>query len=398
MKSIGAALFGAGSSSPRRRLSPRRSRRARSCPRISADGARAARTIAPQVQAPQAAVPERAAAERDPIGRSSPTCAPSWTSAAADRIDARRAAPRRRPGRAVQRAGIAAGGARPLIDLIQARPICRRPPTSPASPARAAHPLPYLPEPQRLVAWQPAAPPRAAPDPRRRRRRRARATDPAFARRRPAVRGRDPVQRAQRRAERGSAHRLPAAHRPGSISSATTATPVASPKKACAASPNGRSTASGSRPSPPGALADYDAAARHFAMVGSRATDVELAAAGHFWAARADTAAGRPQQVQQHFQQRGAAQRDLLRPARADRARHPPATRPARAFTPEDWRTLAPLSNVRAAVALTEIGETGLAGDLLRHQARIGGSHQHRGAAPPRRTAQPDRRADVARP
>ena len=70
---------------------------------------------------------------------------------------------------------------------------------------------------------------------------------------------------------------------------------------------------------------------------------------------------------------RGAAERDLLRPARPERARHPPARPPTLdAFTAEDWRALSDLRNVRTAIALAEIGETGLAGDVLRHQARIG--------------------------
>ena len=124
-------------------------------------------------------------------------------------------------------------------------------------------------------------------------------------------------------------------------------------------------------------MGDYDAAARHFAMVGSRSSDVELAAGGHFWAARSETAAGRPQRVQQHFQNAarlgetfyGLLAQSALgirqRPAQLD------------AFSADDWRALSGLSNVRAAVALTEVGENALAGELLKHQARIGDSHQH---------------------
>jgi soluble lytic murein transglycosylase-like protein len=124
-------------------------------------------------------------------------------------------------------------------------------------------------------------------------------------------------------------------------------------------------------------MGDYDAAGRHFTMVGTRSTDVELAAGGHFWAGRSETAAGRPQRVQHHFQQAarfgetfyGLLAQSALgirqRPDRLD------------AFSPEDWLALSSLSNVRAAVALTEIGENALAGELLKHQARIGDPARH---------------------
>ena len=46
-------------------------------------------------------------------------------------------------------------------------------------------------------------------------------------------------------------------------------------------------------------------------------------------------------------------------------------------FTERDWRAIEGNSNVRVAVALTEIGETGRAGDLLRWQARIGAPRDH---------------------
>ncbi len=122
---------------------------------------------------------------------------------------------------------------------------------------------------------------------------------------------------------------------------------------------------------------DHEAAAGHFATVASRSGDVELAAAGHYWAARADTAGGRPQRVQNHLQ---AAARQpetfyglLAQSALGMRRR----SAELEAFSAEDWRTLSGLPNVRAAAALTEIGETGLAGELIRHQARIGGVRQH---------------------
>lgn len=122
---------------------------------------------------------------------------------------------------------------------------------------------------------------------------------------------------------------------------------------------------------------DYPAAADHFATVAARSRDIELAAAGHYWAARADTAGGRPQRVQNHLQ--AAARQSetfyglLAQTALGLRRR----SADLEAFSADDWRTLSGLPNVRAAVALAEIGETGLAGDLIRHQARLGGARQH---------------------
>ena len=122
---------------------------------------------------------------------------------------------------------------------------------------------------------------------------------------------------------------------------------------------------------------DFTAAAEHFAAVGARSDDIELAAAGHYWAARAATAAGRPHQVQGHFQaaaRHGETFYGLLAQSALGLRRRSAELDPLSA---DDWRGLEDLPNVRRAVALAEIGETGLAGDLLRHQARIGDPRRH---------------------
>jgi soluble lytic murein transglycosylase-like protein len=46
-------------------------------------------------------------------------------------------------------------------------------------------------------------------------------------------------------------------------------------------------------------------------------------------------------------------------------------------FTQTDWQTLRDNGNVRVAVELAEIGEDGLADEVLRHQARIGEASQY---------------------
>jgi soluble lytic murein transglycosylase-like protein len=119
-------------------------------------------------------------------------------------------------------------------------------------------------------------------------------------------------------------------------------------------------------------MGDYDDAARHFADVGGRSTDFELSAAGHYWAARADTADGHPERVQGHLRaaaRLGETFYGLLAQS-ALGMRNPPADMVT--FTESDWRTLGDTRNVRVAIALSEIGETQLASDVIRYQARIG--------------------------
>ena len=122
---------------------------------------------------------------------------------------------------------------------------------------------------------------------------------------------------------------------------------------------------------------DCRAAAEHFSTVAARSTDIELVAAGHYWAARADTACGHPERVQSRL--RNAARLDetfyglIAQSALGMRQRSADLS----AFSADDWRALGDLRNVRAAVALSEIGESGLASDLIRHQARIGNGRDH---------------------
>jgi len=125
-------------------------------------------------------------------------------------------------------------------------------------------------------------------------------------------------------------------------------------------------------------LHDYRTALAAFDRVAKEAPDSELRAAAHYWAARAATAAGQPASVQPRLRaaaaneetfygllaaemlgQEGINQRESVR---ADR---------------RAWRALEDLPNVRAAMGFAEIGEDKYAGDLLRHQARIGRSDQH---------------------
>jgi soluble lytic murein transglycosylase-like protein len=124
-------------------------------------------------------------------------------------------------------------------------------------------------------------------------------------------------------------------------------------------------------------MADYADATAHFADVATRTSDVELAAAGHYWAARADTAGGHPERVQARL--RAAARfgetfYGLLAQS-ALGLRSPPAD--LTTFTERDWHALNDVRNARVAIALVEIGETDLASNVLRYQATIGNPRDH---------------------
>ncbi|MEO7169045.1 MAG: lytic transglycosylase domain-containing protein [Sphingomonas sp.] len=118
---------------------------------------------------------------------------------------------------------------------------------------------------------------------------------------------------------------------------------------------------------------DCTAAGQGFTRVAARASDIELRAAGLYWASRADMQCGRPDLVEGRL--KNAAQYretfyGLL--ARQTLGIHDPAARQADTLLANDWQALARRPNIRVAAALVEIGENGLADAVIRQQARIG--------------------------
>jgi len=108
-----------------------------------------------------------------------------------------------------------------------------------------------------------------------------------------------------------------------------------------------------------------------FARTASRASNVELAAAGHYWAHRALVRCREPGQAQQHLSAAAQMHETLYGMLAADQLGvEVPAHTPPQPFGPDDWQQLAQRSNVRVAVALTEIGRPALADEVLRHEAR----------------------------
>ncbi len=125
-------------------------------------------------------------------------------------------------------------------------------------------------------------------------------------------------------------------------------------------------------------MQDCKAAGDAFATVGARATDPELAAAGNYWAARADMMCGHFEYVQGRLRTAarlketfyGLLAASALGIRSADFAG-------LHNFRDAEWRPIAGKANVKAAIALAEIGEADLADSFIRYQARIGGQADH---------------------
>lgn len=117
---------------------------------------------------------------------------------------------------------------------------------------------------------------------------------------------------------------------------------------------------------------DFSEAALRFSSAARRSSDKEMVAAGHFWASRADMANGRPDRVEAHL--RAAAQQTETFYGLLALQRMGLKPRP---FDQSSLGSIEKRPNVKAALALAEIGELDLADQLIRHQARIGDARDH---------------------
>ncbi|MEZ5744820.1 MAG: lytic transglycosylase domain-containing protein [Sphingomonadaceae bacterium] len=125
-------------------------------------------------------------------------------------------------------------------------------------------------------------------------------------------------------------------------------------------------------------LGDCEGAADAFQRTGGLATNAELSAAGYYWQARANLRCREPGKATEAL--RGAARNDetLYGMLAAEQLGTGLSQHHADAdFTQQDWQQLRGVANVRVAVGLAEIGEDGLADEVLRHQARIGDAGQY---------------------
>lgn len=120
-------------------------------------------------------------------------------------------------------------------------------------------------------------------------------------------------------------------------------------------------------------LGDCQGAGEAFEKAATRADNPELGAAALYWQSRAYVRCRQPEKAVAPL--RSAARRDetlygML--ASEQLGLKLPQNHSAADFTQADWQQLRDVGNIRTAVALAQIGEDGLADEVLRHQARIG--------------------------
>jgi soluble lytic murein transglycosylase len=118
---------------------------------------------------------------------------------------------------------------------------------------------------------------------------------------------------------------------------------------------------------------DCQTAATAFETVASRATDVDLRAAGLYWASRANLMCGRPDLIQGELTSAAQYKESfyglLARQALGMSTPTPPHLTDD---VSQAWATLDKRPNVHVAAALIEIGQDELADEVIRHQAAIG--------------------------
>jgi len=120
---------------------------------------------------------------------------------------------------------------------------------------------------------------------------------------------------------------------------------------------------------------DFAAAASEFLSTAKRAGNQEMVAAGYFWAARAAINANAPHAVTQYLRL-AATHNETFYGLLAQSALGVKVETLADPAL-ERVEQVEALPNVRAALALAEIGETKLADAFIRHQAKIGDARDH---------------------
>ncbi|WP_242122641.1 lytic transglycosylase domain-containing protein [Sphingobium sp. Sx8-8] len=123
---------------------------------------------------------------------------------------------------------------------------------------------------------------------------------------------------------------------------------------------------------------DCRAAAPAFGNVAALGGNADMRAAGAYWAARAYMVCGQPEKVESLL--KAAARSDesfygLL--ARQTLGLPLAGAAASGRFGATEWQLLKDSPNVRAAIELSAIGENGLADQILRYQAKIGGVGQY---------------------
>ena len=124
-------------------------------------------------------------------------------------------------------------------------------------------------------------------------------------------------------------------------------------------------------------LKDYAAAFEAFDAVARQAANDDLKAAGLFWSARAAMAAKQPHQIQPRMQNAAQLPETFYGLLASESLGMEPIAHKAAKNAKLDWNGLKSQQNAVLAVSLNEIGQTKLADEALRHQAKIGDARQH---------------------
>ena len=120
-------------------------------------------------------------------------------------------------------------------------------------------------------------------------------------------------------------------------------------------------------------LDDCTGAADAFAKTAQQSDNAELSAAAFYWQSRALVRCRRPEQAATQLRSAARLDETLYGMLAAEQLGYTlPKTHEAPDFSAADWQLLRDVPNVRTAVMLAELGEDGLADEVLRHQARIG--------------------------
>ncbi|WP_235522999.1 lytic transglycosylase domain-containing protein [Novosphingobium sp. Leaf2] len=125
-------------------------------------------------------------------------------------------------------------------------------------------------------------------------------------------------------------------------------------------------------------LGDCDGASDAFTKAARASENAELTSAAHYWNSRALVRCRKPEQAGAALRLAAARDETLYGMLAAEQLGLKLSEQHAGAdFTQADWQQLRASTNVRTAVELAEIGEDGLADEVLRHQARIGDASQY---------------------
>ncbi|WP_332310363.1 lytic transglycosylase domain-containing protein [Altererythrobacter lutimaris] len=120
-------------------------------------------------------------------------------------------------------------------------------------------------------------------------------------------------------------------------------------------------------------LGDCANAAAGFSRAAQAAQNIELTAAAHYWAHRALIRCRQPGEAEQQLRAAASSPKTLYGMLALEQlGQEQPAASEVSDLTRDDWRRLERIENARIATALVEIGAEDLAGEVIRHQARIG--------------------------